>query len=386
MRRPRWKRSASCGQRLASELGIGVSAQTAALVGQLRRPPGRPGDVGRNVHRGSAAARARGRASRRAHRPGSGLRRADPGLAGRAEWLRRSRAARRRGRHRQDPARGGTAGHRARRTTPDATVIARATAAGPGRAAPFALWTDALSDLVSMTGTRPRDWPGPPTWPGSSRRWLTEKPAPVRRRDEPDPQLERVQLCEAVVQFLAWVSRQAPVLLAFEDLHLADPASLELIAYAGRRLSRLPVLLILTRRRLPARQDLDAVLGSLRSRGALVAEVSVRPLADDAIRAVIKATADLPATTVEQIVHAGRRAARCSPSRPPASAAPGGRGPHRWPQRRGPAGDQPPVGPGPGVRGVPRPPPAATWTAARSRRCRCRSPPARPPRPSGQAC
>ena len=42
-------------------------------------------------------------------------------------------------------------------------------------------------------------------------------------------------------------------LLAFEDLHLADTASLELIAYVGRRLSRMPVLLILSRRRLPAR-------------------------------------------------------------------------------------------------------------------------------------
>ena len=104
------------------------------------------------------------------------------------------------------------------------------------------------------------------------------------------------------MQFVAWVSRRAPLLLAFEDLHLADTASLELIAYAGRRLSRTPVLLILTRRRLPSRQDLDAVLGALRSRGALVAEIDVRPLADDAARRLIKASADLPAEAVEQIV------------------------------------------------------------------------------------
>ena len=117
-----------------------------------------------------------------------------------------------------------------------------------------------------------------------------------------DPQLERVQLCEAVVQFVAWASGRAPLLLAFEDLHQSDVASLELIAYAGRRLSRLPVLLVLTRRKLPSRQDLDAVFGALRSRGAVVTEIAVGPLTDAAARALIEASADLPSTTVAQIV------------------------------------------------------------------------------------
>ena len=44
------------------------------------------------------------------------------------------------------------------------------------------------------------------------------------------------------------------------------------------------------------------MLGALRSRGALVAEIDVRPLADDAARALVKASADLPADAVEQIV------------------------------------------------------------------------------------
>jgi tetratricopeptide (TPR) repeat protein len=156
---------------------------------------------------------------------------------------------------------------------------------------------------MSMTGNPPEDQ----TWtadlarivPALARAKTGAGPAP---RAGAEPQLDRVRLCEAVVQCVAWVSRQAPLLLAFEDLHLADTASLELIAYAGRRLSRMPVLLILTRRRLPARQDLDGVLGALRSRGALVTEIEVRPLADDAARALIKASADLPAGAVEQIV------------------------------------------------------------------------------------
>ena len=42
--------------RLDSELGIGVSAETAALVSQLQRPAAGADDTGRNVHRGSAPA------------------------------------------------------------------------------------------------------------------------------------------------------------------------------------------------------------------------------------------------------------------------------------------------------------------------------------------
>jgi DNA-binding SARP family transcriptional activator/tetratricopeptide (TPR) repeat protein len=288
--------------RLDSELGILVSPETAALVSHLRRTAGRPGEAGLPVHRGSGA-------SEHAVKPAAGLVGRDQDFA---ELVKAWQAAR-----------GGSGGAvllegeggigktrlveelqaTARRATPDAALIAGTTAAGPGRASPFAIWTDALSDLVSVTGHPPDTQ----AWTADLARIV---PALAGRKADTgratpasaDPQLGRVQLCEAVVQFVAWVSRQAPLLLAFEDLHLADTASLELIAYAGRRLRHTPVLLILTRRRLPSRQDLDAVLGALRSRGALVTQIDVRPLADDAARTLVRASADLPAEAVEQIV------------------------------------------------------------------------------------
>ena len=288
--------------RLDSELGILVSAETSALVSQLRRTAGRPGEVGRPADRGLTTAE-------RAVEPA-------PGLVGREQEFAELAKA-------WQAARSGSGGAvllegeggigktrlveelqaTGRLATPDTILIAGTAAAGPGQASPFAIWTDALSDLMSMTGNPPEDQ----TWPADLARIVPalapgETGAGPVPRAGADPQLDRVRLCEAVVQCVAWVSRQAPLLLAFEDLHLADTASLELIAYAGRRLSRMPVLLILTRRRLPARQDLDGVLGALRSRGALVTEVEVRPLADDAARALIKASADLPAGAVEQIV------------------------------------------------------------------------------------
>ncbi len=306
-------------ERLESELGVGVSGQTAALVGHLRRkapPPGRasgqhdPGTLGSPGTPGTPGT---------AHGPGAAAEHApEPaaGLVGReqdyAELARAWQAAR--------SGSGGTVllegdggigktrlvqelQAAARRAAPGAVLVAGAAAAGPGHASPLAIWTEALSDLVSTTGHPPEDQ----AWTANLARIVpalarTTAGADPATRISADPPLGQVQLCEAVVQFVAWASRQSPLLLALEDLHLADTASLELIAYAARRLSRMPVLLILTRRSLPSRQDLDAVIGAVRSRGALAAQIELRPLADTAARALIRASADLPDGTVERIV------------------------------------------------------------------------------------
>jgi DNA-binding SARP family transcriptional activator/tetratricopeptide (TPR) repeat protein len=296
--------------RLDSELGIGVSAGTAALVSQLQRPAAGADDAGRNVHRGSAPAERIAEPAEHVVEPAAGL------IGREADFARLVRA--------WQAARNGTGGAvllegeggigktrlveevqgAARRAAPDDTLIAGTTAAGPGRDAPFAIWTDVLSDLVRLTGRPPASAP----WTADLARIVPALALATAGAGGPatgtgaDPQLERVRLCEAVVQFVAWASGRAPLLLAFEDLHQSDLASLELIAYTGRRLSRLPVLLILTRRKLPSRLDLDAVFGALRSRGAVITEIAVAPLTDVAARALIEASADLPSTTVAQIV------------------------------------------------------------------------------------
>ncbi len=58
----------------------------------------------------------------------------------------------------------------------------------------------------------------------------------------------------------------------------------------------------MTRRPLPVRQDLEAVLAALRSRGALASEIVVGPLGDRTMRELIAATADLPEPVMRQIV------------------------------------------------------------------------------------
>jgi tetratricopeptide (TPR) repeat protein len=99
-----------------------------------------------------------------------------------------------------------------------------------------------------------------------------------------------------VVQFLGWAARRSPLLIGFEDVHLADAASLELLAYTGRRLRRMPVLFVLTRRLLPTRQQLDATLAALSARGALAAEIRLGPLDDEAVRRLIASSPAAPLT------------------------------------------------------------------------------------------
>jgi hypothetical protein len=56
---------------------------------------------------------------------------------------------------------------------------------------------------------------------------------------------------------------RGPALIALDDAHRADRASMRLTAHIGRRLARLPLLLVLTRRDRPARGELDLLLADL---------------------------------------------------------------------------------------------------------------------------
>ena len=270
-------------QRLGAELGVRVSAATAALVEPLSAATGAPGDGGPHVspdgpdgrdggpdvsrdgpdggpdvsrdgpdggpaqptrHVPGRAAGFVGReqelaglvAAWRAASAGAGravLLEGEGGM-GKTRLIEELQAAARQAATgqaaaRRAGARGGASGPAAR--MPACIMVS---AAGPGPAAPFGIWADALGDLVAETGPPPADQP----WTATLARIV---PALASRADgrpsgrlAADPQLDRVRLCEAVVQFLIWASRPAPLLLAMEDLHAADAASLELIAYAGR--------------------------------------------------------------------------------------------------------------------------------------------------------
>ncbi len=180
----------------------------------------------------------------------------------------------------------------------DGARTAAGMAGGPGAAAPFALWSELLDDLLPQAGPLPEPMPhGDGDWRVMLAAIRTGAPAPAT-----EPGLDRIRFFEATVALLTWAARDRPVALALEDLHAADRSSLELAAYAGRRIARLPVLLVLTRRRLPPRPELDAVLGALRARGTLGAEFELGPLAAAALGELVRSAADVPAASRERIV------------------------------------------------------------------------------------
>ena len=87
----------------------------------------------------------------------------------------------------------------------------------------------------------------------------------------PGPAPDPGQLFEAVAQLLAGLASAQPVLLVLEDLHWADDASVRLLAFVARRLSRRRVLVLVTAREedLPHASTLRHALGELLHAGQL---------------------------------------------------------------------------------------------------------------------
>src|SRR4051794_15182141 len=193
-----------------------------------------------------------------------------------------------------------------------AELAARARAAGartatcaalePGAAPPLAHWSQLLRELA------PELPPVPDAayWPDELAALVPSFPARLGRSARPtaalhSPEAQRARLSEATVDALEHAASDGPLLLRFEDVHLADPGSIELLGYVARRIGDLPVLLLLTRRYAPARPDLDGLLVSQRSAGRL-AEIELEPLSRTVTDALVRATTSLPAGARDEVV------------------------------------------------------------------------------------
>ena len=171
----------------------------------------------------------------------------------------------------------------------DNATVAACAALDLGGGAPFGLWAELLAELTRACGV-------PPDLPGVADLALLSPElegafAPARAMVSPrSPELERVRLFEATVGLLEWAARRGPCILLFEDVHDADAASLELIGYVARRLPRLAVVIVLTRRDLPRRAEVDAVLRRLPPRGIAVREVELGPMPPGDMGRLVRAT------------------------------------------------------------------------------------------------
>src|SRR5204862_142746 len=184
----------------------------------------------------------------------------------------------------------------------DGALVAAGAALELGGAPPFGLWTELLRDLTPHLDAPPPD----AAWPSDLARLAPEI---ERRFGRPPsaagaPELERARLFEGMVGLLEWAARTRPLALLLEDAHIADGPSLELAAYAARRIAGLPVLLVITRRSRPQRPELDAVLSALRARRVVAWELELQPLPEDAVGELARAVAPLGEGDVVRVVEA----------------------------------------------------------------------------------
>lgn len=174
-----------------------------------------------------------------------------------------------------------------------------------GGAAPFGLWAELLRDL-----TRELEPPPPEaSWPSDLARLSPDVELRLGRipRERPivSPEFERARLFEAMVELVEWASRDRPLVMLLEDVHLADAPSLELAAYVGRRLARVPALMVLTRRDVPARVEVDALEQALRTREIIALEIDLGPLSSQAVARLVRATGSLAKPDVDRVVATG---------------------------------------------------------------------------------
>jgi DNA-binding SARP family transcriptional activator/tetratricopeptide (TPR) repeat protein len=171
-----------------------------------------------------------------------------------------------------------------------------------GGAAPLSLWAELIRELLPALPAPPAD----AAWPDDLAVLAAELPAHFARGGVPNvavaPDLLRTRLFEAVVALLAHAAGPAPVLLVLEDTHAADGPSLELAAYAARRLAGLRVMLLITRRELPSSADADRLEHALRARGLLACELDLEPLDRAAVATLARNAARLGDADVERVV------------------------------------------------------------------------------------
>jgi DNA-binding CsgD family transcriptional regulator len=160
------------------------------------------------------------------------------------------------------------------------------------RSAPYAVLHDLFSsppaqELLSHSGgsSEPlvhelaRLFPGLLYYPTSSS-------APAAPTIEPEQ--ERRRLFTVLTQFFTELATKQPVLLAIEDVHWSDEASLEFLHFLARRCARSPLFLVLTYRNDEVSPELRHWLAQL-DREHLAQELLLRPLSHSDVTAMLRA-------------------------------------------------------------------------------------------------
>jgi ATP/maltotriose-dependent transcriptional regulator MalT len=141
---------------------------------------------------------------------------------------------------------------------------------------------------------------------------------------------ERYRLHRAARELLQTLASSGPLVLMLDDLHWADEASLELLAYLLRRPPRAPLLIALTFRPRQASPALMTALDSAARAGAPMQSIELTPLSEEQAAELLAGAAADPAQAreifefsagnpfyIEQLASTGRTLPELSHSDPP---------------------------------------------------------------------
>ncbi|MBV9832695.1 MAG: AAA family ATPase, partial [Marmoricola sp.] len=169
---------------------------------------------------------------------------------------------------------------------------------------PFAAWLELCHGLVATA----RAVPEAATWPVELNRLSGDLGARLGHPGAPPPgtapELERLRVFESVLALVEWSCADRPTLLVLDDAHRADRASLRLTGHVGRRLPRLPLLLVLVRRPGVPTPELDAMLADLAGRGVEVTSLALGPIDDGAVSALATSLQQLDDEALSRVVAA----------------------------------------------------------------------------------
>jgi DNA-binding SARP family transcriptional activator len=143
---------------------------------------------------------------------------------------------------------------------------------------PLAAFQEALTDYVLATATS-RDVGESTTDDLAEAVATLRQQLGITRANEPRAASERTRLFAAVRAFVLAAARRGPVLVCVEDIHAADPATLDLVQYLAHETRQAPVALLATLRLDQSRtSDALAQLLSALGRQRLAEHVRLGPL------------------------------------------------------------------------------------------------------------
>ena len=121
---------------------------------------------------------------------------------------------------------------------------------------------------------------------------LSDEPSDMNSTSLPDPRQAKQRIFQVLMQTFTKLAQIQPVIVIMEDLHWSDSNSLEFLLHLARRLSSLPILLVITYRAEETFPELTHFLAEL-DRGRISTELKLGHMSPVEVDAMLRATFEL---------------------------------------------------------------------------------------------